>query len=117
MHAFAFLRPQSTRALQFPSFVLPLLLLTGLFIAGAQQSAAVTNGKHIALPQLGNGTGWRQPQYYSTIQTVDLDGDGQSEVLARWIDGLSIYRFANGALLRHSQIPALSDQAGFDQPS
>ena len=55
--------------------------------------------------------------YYSTIQTADIDGDGQSEVLARWIDGLSIYRFENGTLLRHSQILALSDNAGFTEPS
>jgi hypothetical protein len=110
MHAFRHL--QTTKAVR-P--LLLLLLLPCLLTAGAQPSPA--NGKHIALPQLSDGTGWKQPQYYSTIQTIDLDGDGQSEVLARWIDGLSIYRFANGALLRHSRIPALSDRAGFDQPS
>jgi hypothetical protein len=111
MHAFHHL--QTTKAIR--PLLLLLLLLPCLLTAGAQPSP--TNGKHIALPQLSDGIGWKQPQYYSTIQTVDLDGDGQSEVLARWIDGLSIYRFANGALLRHSRIPALSDRAGFDQPS
>jgi hypothetical protein len=55
--------------------------------------------------------------YYSTIQTADIDGDGESEVLARWIDGLSIYRFENGTLLNHSRISALSDNAGFYEPS
>ncbi len=55
--------------------------------------------------------------YSSTLQTGDIDGDGQSEILARWIDGLDIYRFENGTLLRHSHIPALSDNAGFYRPS
>jgi hypothetical protein len=115
MNASAFFRSQNMKRLRQLSLL--LLLQPGLFAAKAQPSLSVTNGKHVALPQLSDGMGWRKPQYYSTIQTVDLDGDGQSEVLARWIDGLSIYRFANGALLRDSRIPALSDQAGFDQPS
>ncbi len=115
MHGFAFLHLQSMKGLRILSFL--LFLLPGLFAAKAQQPLSVSNGKHTALPQLRDGMGWRQPQYYSTIQTVDLDGDGQSEVLTRWIDGLSIYRFSNGALVRHSQISALSDSAGFYQPS
>ncbi len=116
MHALAFLHSQSMKALRLSSFVL-LFLLLGSLVAGAQPSSSIGNRKHIALPELSDGTGWKQPQYYSTIQAVDVDGDGQSEVLARWIDGLSIYRFVNGALLRHSRIPALSDNAGFYQPS
>jgi hypothetical protein len=50
--------------------------------------------------------GWRQPMYYSIIQTADTDGSGQTEVLARWIDDLTVYRFENGTLLRKSRITA-----------
>lgn len=52
-----------------------------------------------------------------SIQPVDLDGDGQSELLARWIDGLHIYRFNSGALVYHSFIPAFADNSGFTDPS
>jgi hypothetical protein len=52
-----------------------------------------------ALRELDDGMGWKKAQYYKTIQPVDLDGDGQSELLARWIDGLQIYRFNSGALI------------------
>jgi hypothetical protein len=34
----------------------------------------------IALPQLSDALGRTQPIYYSSIQTADIDGDGQSEV-------------------------------------
>jgi hypothetical protein len=64
-----------------------------------------------------DGLGWKNPRYFSTIQTVDIDGDGQTELLARWIDGLDVYKFVNGTLLSHSRLTAFSDNAGFYQPS
>jgi hypothetical protein len=98
-------------------FSLALVLLRGLALAQTQPFQLSAETKRIALPQLSDALGLKQPMYYSTIQTADIDGDGQVEVLARWIDGLSIYRFENGTLLRHSRLPALSDNAGFYEPS
>jgi hypothetical protein len=95
---------------------LVLLPLRGL-ARNPEGHPRVSLDKRIALPELSDALGWKQPMYYSTIQTADIDGDGQTEVLARWIDGLTVYRFENGTLLRHSRLPALSDNAGFYQPS
>jgi hypothetical protein len=39
------------------------------------------------------GPNWNQPQYYSTIQTSDLDGDGSAEVIARFPAGIGIYEY------------------------
>ncbi|MGI8772910.1 MAG: FG-GAP repeat domain-containing protein [Acidobacteriaceae bacterium] len=100
-----------------PSFFLIVLLLIASGFAEAQHSRILPGTRQIALRQLSDGLGWKQPMYYSTIQTADIDGDGQSEVIARWIDGLNIYRLQNGTLIRHSRIPALSDNGGFYRPS
>jgi RTX calcium-binding nonapeptide repeat (4 copies) len=37
--------------------------------------------------------GWDNPQYYSTIQSGDLDGDGFDEMLGRAADGLHPYQY------------------------
>lgn len=37
--------------------------------------------------------GWNQWKFYSTIQTADLDGDGQFELLGRSSSGMQVYRF------------------------
>jgi hypothetical protein len=73
--------------------------------------------RRVALPQFHDVLGWRQPMYYSTIQTADVDGDGQDELLARWLDGLHVYARVNGAWLHHSLLPALSDNEGFTNQS
>jgi hypothetical protein len=117
MFSVAFLFTLRMKQRWAPGFSLALILLPGLGFAETQQSRLFPGAKQIALPELSDGLGWKQSMYYSTIQTADIDGDGQGEVLTRWIDGLSIYRFENGTLLRHSQILALSDNAGFNEPS
>jgi hypothetical protein len=80
-------------------FSLALILLPAWGFAETQQFRFFPEATQIALPELSDGLGWKQPMYYSTIQTADIDGDGQGEVLARWIDGVSVYRFVNGTLL------------------
>ena len=117
MFSVAFLVTLRMKRLWVPGFSLALILLPGLGFAETQQFRRFLGAKQIALPELSDGLGWKQSMYCSTIQTADIDGDGQGEVLARWIDGLSIYRFENGTLLRHSRILALSDNAGFYEPS
>lgn len=117
MLSVAFLLILRMKRLWLPGFSLAIILLPVLGFAETQQFRIFPEAKQIALPELSDGLGWKQPMYYSTIQTADIDGDGQSEVLARWIDGLSVYRFENGTLIRHSRISALSDNAGFYEPS
>ena len=53
---------QRIKALRSPSFLLALLLLPGLLSAGAQQSPIPPKARHIALPQLNDGMGWKQPK-------------------------------------------------------
>jgi len=36
---------------------------------------------------------WDQPQYYSTIQLADVDGDGQAELIARSSVGILVNHF------------------------
>jgi hypothetical protein len=117
MLLFTFLFILRMRRLLARGFSLVPVVLTGLGFAQSQQVEPFPEAKKAALPQLSDGLGWKQPMYYSTIQTADIDGDGQHEVLARWIDGLSIYRFENGTLLNHSRLSALNDNAGFYEPS
>jgi hypothetical protein len=95
-----------------------LVLLSPLGFAKDPAHHAIPAVKRIALPELSDGLGWKQPMYYSTIQTADIDGDGQDEVIARWIDGLHIWRFQNGTLLGATRVNTmLSDNAGFYEPS
>ena len=46
----------------------------------------------VALPMPAS-EGWDRPSQYATIQTADLDGDGQYELLARAADGVHVYRW------------------------
>ena len=43
-----------------------------------------------------NDQGWDQPQYYETIQTADLNGDGAYELLGRAQDGLTAFEWSGG---------------------
>jgi hypothetical protein len=38
-----------------------------------------------------------QPQYYSTIQAADIDGQPGAEILARFWDGMRVYKYTPGA--------------------
>jgi hypothetical protein len=40
---------------------------------------------------------WTEPQYYTTIQTGDIDGEPGEEVVARFPDGLRVYKYTPGA--------------------
>jgi hypothetical protein len=44
-------------------------------------------------PALGDAAGWNQPQYYQTIQCLDVDGDGKAEIVLRGPDGLVAYNY------------------------
>jgi hypothetical protein len=44
-------------------------------------------------PPLSYTAHWDQPQYYTTIQLADVDGDGQSELVARGSDGIQVWHY------------------------
>lgn len=50
---------------------------------------------------------WRKPEYYSTMQCADIDGDGRAELLVRGPDGLMAWRLE--ADDTWSQLPTLTD--------
>ena len=71
----------------------------------------------VSLPHLSDLMGWRQPMYFTTIQTADIDMDGTDEILARWIDGLHTWHIVNGALIEEKVNFYLGDKQGFTEPS
>lgn len=79
-------------------------------------------GPTYTLPQWSTTAGWDQPQYYETIQTADLDGDGRNELLARGALGMYVYTFdqttGQWTIPRGSTVSLidLSDANGWDQP-
>ncbi len=71
-------------------------------------------------PALSNSGGWDAASYYLTIQTADVDGDGDVELLARGADGMRTYDFnslSNSWNLVVSGNPALTDSWGWDGAS
>jgi hypothetical protein len=44
-------------------------------------------------PPLSDTAHWDQPQYYTTIQFADIDGDGQSELVARGAGGIQAWHY------------------------
>jgi FG-GAP-like repeat len=63
--------------------------------------------------------GWNQPQYYSTLQAADIDGDGSAELIARAADGLQFWKFNGMSWSGNSAaqtLTAMSDANGWDQP-
>ncbi|MGI9073322.1 MAG: FG-GAP repeat domain-containing protein [Bryobacteraceae bacterium] len=44
-------------------------------------------------PPLSDTAHWDQPQYYTTIQFADIDGDGRSELVARGPDGIQAWHY------------------------
>ena len=45
---------------------------------------------------LSDFLGWAAPQYYTTIQAADLDGDGAAEILGRAAGGLFAWKLVAG---------------------
>ena len=78
-------------------------------------------------PSLSDADGWDHPQYYSTIQFADIDGDGHAEMIARSANGLEIFQWSTPAdkpdgpsgtvATRLVTIPHWTDTDGGDQPS
>ncbi|MFZ0091605.1 MAG: VCBS repeat-containing protein [Solirubrobacteraceae bacterium] len=71
-------------------------------------------------------TNWKQPYYYSTIHTGNVDGDPGDEVYARFADGLHVYKYVppngstsinGGSWQRIAAGGPFSDAVGGDDPS
>ncbi|HZR39470.1 MAG TPA: VCBS repeat-containing protein, partial [Ktedonobacteraceae bacterium] len=69
-------------------------------------------------PALSDADGWNQPQYYSTIQTADVDGDGLPELLARGSAGINLWKCSQKSFQWNTLPagPALSDANNWNQP-
>ena len=65
-------------------------------------------------PAWSDAAGWNAPQYYSTIQTADVDGDGRAELLARSASGIEVWAFDGSGWQQLPNGPPLSDAAGWD---
>ena len=67
-------------------------------------------------PQWSDAAGWNAPQYYSTIQTADVDGDGRAELLARSASNVEVWALGENGWQQLPGGPALSDAAGWNTP-
>lgn len=71
-------------------------------------------------PILTDAEGWNKPEYYSTIQFTDIDGDGIEELIVRGPQGLQAWKVQNngdgtGTWVALPTGPAWSDAAGWNQ--
>ena len=66
-------------------------------------------------PDLSDKAGWDKAEYYATIQTADIDGDGTDELLARSSKGLNTYRWSDSSwsTLKEAS-PAWDDKNGWN---
>jgi hypothetical protein len=48
------------------------------------------------LTGFADARGWGQPQYYATIRTADIDGDGRAELLGRAPIGVIVFKYSPG---------------------
>jgi FG-GAP-like repeat len=94
-------------------------------------TCALNNGNHLSsltpataflhswlwTTQFSDAYGWNQPQYYSTIQLADINGDGRADVCGR--GGAGIYCARSGGVFFGDpwtvQSPEFSDANGWNQ--
>jgi hypothetical protein len=70
-------------------------------------------------PNWSDAAGWNDPLYYSTIQTADVEGEGQAELLARSACGMETWHFNTTSLIWEKVggcNPSWSDAAGWNDP-
>jgi hypothetical protein len=71
-------------------------------------------------PVLTDTQGWDKPEYYSTIQFADIDGDGIEELLARGPQGLQAWKLQDNGDQTYTWValpngPDWSDANGWNQ--
>lgn len=79
-------------------------------------NAAKKWNKLASITAINNTGGWGYPQYYSTIQAGDIDGDDKDEIIARSASGVISFNYDNSAWSRNSAtLTVLSDKNGYDK--
>ena len=74
-------------------------------------------GSRIDGPQWSNANGWRDLKYWSTIELVDIDGDGLADVCARGPDGIVCHLSTGDGFGPEIEGPPLADSSGWDNYS
>ncbi len=74
-------------------------------------------GGLVSGPAWSNGGGWDKYRYYSTIQLIDLDGDGRDDVCARAAAGLVCHLSTGDGFGPAISGPALADDSGWRDDS
>ena len=72
-----------------------------------------------ALGPTSDGNDWNEVQYYSTIQTGDLDGDGAAELIGRGAGGMVVWKWDSGAAAFEQlggELSVFSDDQGWAHP-
>lgn len=86
---------------------------------GNNQWTAITRGPKWADDPGGSsdGTQWNLPQYYTTIQCADVDGDGVAEVIGRSKYGIRVGKYnARTGVWTETQGPtSWTDNGGYNQ--
>ena len=93
---------------------------SGGIVAYSYDASAKTWSKLAAGPVWSDEGGWNKPQYYETIHSGDLDGDGAAELFARDGAGIVAYSYDAAAriwqpLPRAGAWPDFSDSGGWDR--
>jgi hypothetical protein len=80
----------------------------------------ISNGAGFATtvtgPAWSDASGWNAPQYYSTIQFVDIDGDGKADVCGRSAAGVVCELSDGKSFPKEIKGPAWSDAEGWAKP-
>ena len=67
-------------------------------------------------PPLSDVGGWDKPEYFSTIQFADINGDGKSDLCARSAAGILCWLSDGSSFPTQVTGPAWSDAAGWNKP-
>ncbi len=68
---------------------------------------------HIIGPGLKDADGWNGPEYYSTLQLSDVDGDGKSDVCGRGTSRIWCWMSDGNGFAKTMSGPEWSDSAGW----
>ena len=73
-------------------------------------------GTPVELGDMSDEQGWGNPQYYSTIRTGDIDGDGRMDVCARGSAGFRCWLSQGDKFAQDFVAAAWSDENGWNHP-
>lgn len=66
-------------------------------------------------PDLDDASNWNLPQYYATLRTPDIDGDGRADLCARGAAGLICFRSTGAGFEPGVSNGQMSDADGWDR--